>query len=87
MIVYGSEVCWCGCVGVIIDVFGLFASVATFVMFLLYLIGRIWSIHKAICYSTESFRVFSDNDDREYENEFDFGGSVVVEVISSISSY
>ena len=44
MIVYGSEVCWCGCVGVIMDVFGLFASVATFVMFLLYLIGRIWSL-------------------------------------------
>jgi len=67
------------------NVVSIIASVVTLILFIMYIAGRVWTIHKETCYSTESFALYPQNSEIEHENDIDFGGSAVVEIISSMA--
>lgn len=61
------------------------ASIFTCFLFIAYIIGRIITMKKELCFGTERFIRVYKNDDVEHNNEFDFQGMATIEMVSSMA--
>ncbi len=61
------------------------SAIFTCVLFIIYLIGRIITIKKELCFGTEQFKLESSDNTIEHNYEFDFDGKAIVKVISNMA--
>ena len=61
------------------------SAIFTCCLFVIYLVGRIYTIKKELCFGTERFNLVPSDNSIEHNYDFDFDGKATIEVYSNMA--